>query len=142
MHCSPISLLHLHLLYIICVQYSVFIYFLFTISFLILSIFTFISITIAIIISYILNYWFAENAESFKDDGNHNFKFKKYRWAIDNYTAGIKQMSADKELNAILYTNRAAANFRIGNHSLYMYRKLELDVPINTKKHNKKKHSL
>ena len=54
------------------------------------------------------------NATSYKEDGNLNFKRKKYRWAIDNYTAGLKEMAKDKELNAVLYTNRAAANFHIG----------------------------
>ncbi|KAI0209497.1 Tetratricopeptide repeat protein 4 [Lamellibrachia satsuma] len=56
------------------------------------------------------------NAESFKEDGNLNFKVKKYRWAIDNYTAGIKCRCADRLLNAILYSNRAAANIHLGNY--------------------------
>ena len=55
-----------------------------------------------------------DNADSFKEDGNRNFKNKKYRWAIDNYTAGIKEMCKNRELNAILYCNRAAAHFHLG----------------------------
>jgi tetratricopeptide (TPR) repeat protein len=56
-----------------------------------------------------------ENAVSFKEDGNKNFERKKYRWAIENYTEGIKCKPVDRLLNAVLYTNRAAANFHIGN---------------------------
>lgn len=56
----------------------------------------------------------SENAESYKEEGNRHFKIKKYIWAIDNYTAGIKENCADKTLNAILYSNRAAANYHRG----------------------------
>ena len=55
-----------------------------------------------------------DTAENYKEDGNRNFKLKKYRWAIDNYTAGIKALCSDRLLNAQLYTNRAASNFFIG----------------------------
>ncbi len=55
-----------------------------------------------------------DNAESYKNDGNYNFKLKKYRWAVDNYTEGIKCKSKDKTINAILYSNRAAAQFHLG----------------------------
>lgn len=54
-------------------------------------------------------------AEAYKEDGNHEFKKKKYRIAADNYTEGIKCRCPDKQLNAVLYTNRAAANFHLGN---------------------------
>jgi len=50
----------------------------------------------------------------YKEDGNHNFKMSKYRWAIDNYTVAIQCKAADELLNAICYTNRAAAHFRLG----------------------------
>ena len=56
----------------------------------------------------------SEAAESYKEDGNNNFKLKKYRWAIDSYTEGIKKKCSDRLLNAQLYTNRAAANYFIG----------------------------
>ena len=59
--------------------------------------------------------YLTDNAESYKNDGNNNFKIKKYRWAIDNYTEGIRCKSKDKELNAVLYSNRAAAHFHLGN---------------------------
>ncbi|XP_048759199.1 tetratricopeptide repeat protein 4-like [Ostrea edulis] len=56
------------------------------------------------------------NAESFKEDGNVEFKKKRYDIAIDNYTAGIKFKCPDKALNAVLYTNRAAAQFHKQNY--------------------------
>ena len=56
-----------------------------------------------------------DNALSYKEDGNKNFELRKYRWAIDSYTEGIKCKPTDQLLNAVLYTNRAAANYRIGN---------------------------
>ncbi|XP_052090361.1 tetratricopeptide repeat protein 4-like isoform X3 [Mytilus californianus] len=55
-------------------------------------------------------------AEAYKLDGNHEFKKKKYDIAIDNYTEGIKCRCPDKLLNAVLYTNRAAAQFHRGNY--------------------------
>jgi hypothetical protein len=55
-----------------------------------------------------------ENALSYKEDGNKNFERGKYRWAIDNYTEGIKCKPTDRLLNAVLYTNRAAAHYHIG----------------------------
>lgn len=51
------------------------------------------------------------NAEAFKEDGNVEFKKKRYDIAVDNYTAGIKIKCPDKTLNAVLYSNRAAAQF-------------------------------
>lgn len=54
-------------------------------------------------------------AEAYKEDGNAEFKKKKYRIAIDNYAEGIKCQCPDRSLNAILYTNRAAAQFHLGN---------------------------
>ncbi|KAF7711798.1 tetratricopeptide repeat protein 4 [Silurus meridionalis] len=56
-----------------------------------------------------------EQAKSLKDEGNEYFKEKKYQKAIVSYTAGLKKNSADSDLNAILYTNRAAAHFHLGN---------------------------
>ncbi|XP_067928337.1 tetratricopeptide repeat protein 4-like isoform X1 [Watersipora subatra] len=56
-----------------------------------------------------------EKATNYKDDGNVNFKNSKYRWAIDNYTVAIQCQSPDKILNAVCYTNRAAAQYRLGN---------------------------
>ncbi|XP_053325215.1 tetratricopeptide repeat protein 4 [Spea bombifrons] len=57
-----------------------------------------------------------EQAESFKDEGNEYFKEKNYEKAVASYTEGIKKKCKDVELNAILYTNRAAAQFYLGNY--------------------------
>lgn len=56
-----------------------------------------------------------EEAERFKEEGNKHFKFKKYRWAIDCYSSGIKLCCADRSLNSILYANRAASHKHLGN---------------------------
>eukprot|EP00079_Xenopus_tropicalis_P008405 XP_002931478.2 PREDICTED: tetratricopeptide repeat protein 4 isoform X1 [Xenopus tropicalis] len=57
-----------------------------------------------------------EQAKSYKDEGNEYFKEKAYKQAITSYTEGIKKNCNDQELNAILYTNRAAAQFYLGNY--------------------------
>ncbi|XP_053549405.1 tetratricopeptide repeat protein 4 [Bombina bombina] len=57
-----------------------------------------------------------EQAKSYKDEGNEYFKEKNYKQAVESYTQGIKKNCSDVELNAILYTNRAAAQFHIGNY--------------------------
>lgn len=56
-----------------------------------------------------------ELANNYKEDGNHNFKLKKYQWAITAYTEGIKLKSNNLDLNAQLYTNRATAHYYLGN---------------------------
>ncbi|KAK5976314.1 Tetratricopeptide repeat protein 4 [Trichostrongylus colubriformis] len=55
------------------------------------------------------------SAERHKDEGNKHFKFKKYRWATDCYSEGIKVQCLDRKLNSVLYGNRAAAQKHIGN---------------------------
>ncbi|XP_071800347.1 tetratricopeptide repeat protein 4-like [Asterias amurensis] len=57
-----------------------------------------------------------ELAGSHKDDGNQWFKKKKYKLAIKAYDEGLKLKFDDGNLRAVLYTNRAAANFHLGNH--------------------------
>ena len=57
-----------------------------------------------------------ELAKNYKEDGNFNFKCKKYRFAVASYTEGLKAKSEDKEINTQLLTNRAAAQFHIGNY--------------------------
>lgn len=57
-----------------------------------------------------------ELAERYKKDGNENFRLKKYRWAVDNYTAAIGAKSEDNELNSVLFGNRAASHLRLGNN--------------------------
>jgi len=56
------------------------------------------------------------SAISYKEDGNEEFKKKKYKISIANYTEGITIKCPDKEVNAVLYTNRAAAQFHIKNY--------------------------
>ncbi|KAM3915765.1 tetratricopeptide repeat protein 4 [Leptodactylus fuscus] len=56
-----------------------------------------------------------EQATSYKEEGNEYFKEKNYKKAITAYTEGLKKSCKDAELNAVLYTNRAAAQFYLGN---------------------------
>ncbi|XP_076312992.1 DNA polymerase interacting tpr containing protein of 47kD [Tachypleus tridentatus] len=68
-----------------------------------------------------LKYNYKENtaeelALNYKVDGNENFQLKKYHWAVKSYTEGLKQRCSNTELNTQLLTNRAAANFHIGNY--------------------------
>ncbi|XP_034255905.1 DNA polymerase interacting tetratricopeptide repeat-containing, protein of 47 kDa [Thrips palmi] len=55
-------------------------------------------------------------AIAYKDDGNFNFKCKKYRRAIIAYTEGLKKKCKDDEINAQLYNNRSASNFFLENY--------------------------
>ena len=55
-------------------------------------------------------------AKNYKEDGNFNFKCKKYRFAVASYTEGLKHKCSDNELNTQLLTNRAAAQYHIGNY--------------------------
>ncbi|CAL1285845.1 unnamed protein product [Larinioides sclopetarius] len=57
-----------------------------------------------------------ELAEAYKFDGNENFRRKKYRWAVDNYTKALEIKCKNDILNAQLYANRATANYYIGNY--------------------------
>jgi tetratricopeptide (TPR) repeat protein len=59
-------------------------------------------------------YFYLEQAESLKDEGNDYFKEKNYKKAIVSYTAGLKKNCSDSNVNAILLTNRAAAHFHLG----------------------------
>ncbi|XP_071952443.1 tetratricopeptide repeat protein 4-like [Antedon mediterranea] len=56
-----------------------------------------------------------ETALSYKDDGNDCFKKKKFKMASKAYSEGLKQNAKDDKLNAILYTNKAAAEYHLGN---------------------------
>ncbi|XGW11668.1 hypothetical protein V3C99_012836 [Haemonchus contortus] len=55
------------------------------------------------------------SAERHKEEGNKHFKYKKYRWATDCYSEGIKVQCLDRKLNSVLHGNRAAAQKHIGN---------------------------
>lgn len=56
-----------------------------------------------------------EQAKSLKNEGNEFFKEKKYEKAILCYTAALKKNCEDQEINMVLLTNRAAAQFHLGN---------------------------
>lgn len=56
-----------------------------------------------------------EQAKTYKDEGNEYFKEKDYEKAVISYTEGLKKKCADPDLNVVLYTNRAAAQYYLGN---------------------------
>lgn len=56
-----------------------------------------------------------ELAKNYKDDGNFQFKLKKYRLAVAAYTEGLRCKSSEDLVNVQLITNRAAAQFHLGN---------------------------
>lgn len=56
-----------------------------------------------------------EQAKTYKDEGNDYFKEKDYKKAVISYTEGLKKKCTDFDLNAVLYTNRAAAQYYLGN---------------------------
>ena len=64
--------------------------------------------------SPVLSVFCLARAIAYKEDGNESFKIKQYREAVLAYTEGIQQQSVDRQLNAILYSNRAAAQYRLG----------------------------
>ena len=53
-------------------------------------------------------------AEVYKNEGNDEYKKSNFNNAIHYYTKGIKVNCKDEELNAKLYSNRAAANLNLG----------------------------
>ena len=57
-----------------------------------------------------------ELAQSYKEDGNFNYKHKKYRLAILSFSKGISSQCEDKELMAQLYNNRALAQLKLKNY--------------------------
>lgn len=56
-------------------------------------------------------------AEVHKNEGNDEYKKNNFNSAIFFYTEGIKVNCKDEDLNAKLYSNRAAAHFNLGNYS-------------------------
>lgn len=67
------------------------------------------------------NFNVPELATTYKEEGNFNFKCKKYRYAILSFTEGIKQKCSDDNLNAQLYNNRAAANYFLKNYRFVIH---------------------
>ncbi|XP_077189740.1 tetratricopeptide repeat protein 4 [Paroedura picta] len=56
-----------------------------------------------------------EQAKTYKNEGNDYFKEKDYKKAVISYTEGLNKKCSDYELNAVLHTNRATAQFYLGN---------------------------
>ena len=69
--------------------------------------------------SFKLIFFFSAKAEAYKEDGNYAYKNKKFHDAIVAYTEGIKAKCNNVELNAILYTNRATAQWCLGELSYW-----------------------
>ena len=70
-------------------------------------------------------------AEVYKNEGNNEYNENNFNNAIDFYTEGIKVNCKDEELNAILYSNRAAARFNLGEKLLFVvYNILNFFLPI------------
>ena len=57
-------------------------------------------------------------AEVYKIEGNDEYSKENFHSAINFYTKGIEVNCKDKELNAKLYSNRAAAHFNLGEKLL------------------------
>ena len=57
---------------------------------------------------------FVAIAEVYKNEGNDEYYKKNFNNAIYFYTDGIKVNCKDEDLNAKLYSNRAAAHFNLG----------------------------
>ncbi|KAK7880752.1 hypothetical protein WMY93_032613 [Mugilogobius chulae] len=56
-----------------------------------------------------------EKAEDLKNEGNSYFKKKKYKQALISYTAALVVKCDSVDLNTVIYSNRAAAHFYLGN---------------------------
>lgn len=88
-----------------------------------------------------------ELMENYKVDGNENFRLKKYKWAIDSYSEGIKiarkqnlkDVNIDQQqfrnLLSILHNNCATSHFYLQNYrsaALDAFRAIVID-PTNQK---------
>ena len=71
-------------------------------------------------IAKIFFFFIAAISEVYKNEGNDEYKKKNFSSAIYFYTEGIKVNCKDEELNAKLYSNRAAAHFNLGKKLLYI----------------------
>lgn len=60
----------------------------------------------------------SDRANAYKKDGNFHFKCKKYEKACLAYTEALQCKCDDTELNAVLFSNRAAANYYLQNYRL------------------------
>ena len=81
------------------------------------------NVTIISIVSNTLNYSIysvVAIAEVYKNEGNDDYNKKNFNSAIHFYTKGIKVNCKDKDLNAKLHSNRAAAHSNLGK-SCYIF---------------------
>lgn len=69
-----------------------------------------------------------DKALAYKNDGNVQFKVKKYRAARAAYSEGIKFKCGDVDLQSVLFANRAAANYHLKN-----FRSALLDASYSVK---------
>lgn len=76
--------------------------------------------------------YFIELAKAHKDDGNEQFKYKRYKLAVTAYSEGLKMKCEDNELNKVLYTNRAAAYYHMGMFNIGFHLKNKLDSYVVT----------
>ena len=76
------------------------------------------TIIVTIIIIIIIIIIIVAIAEVYKNEGNDEYKKNNFHNAIQFYTEWIKVNCKDEELNAILYRNRAAARFNLGEKFL------------------------
>ena len=77
---------------------------------------------------------------SHKEEGNEYFKKKNYKLAVEEYSAGIKEKCTDVNLNAVLYCNRAAAHYHLGEreeererdsaHAVIPFLQVTIDHPL------------
>ena len=70
------------------------------------------------VLLFFSSYIHTGRALAYKEDGNELFKKKKYKDAIAAYTDGLKQGSTDPQIMAVLYCNRAASHYFIGQINL------------------------
>ncbi|XP_072295318.1 tetratricopeptide repeat protein 4 [Eucyclogobius newberryi] len=56
-----------------------------------------------------------EKAEDLKNEGNSYFKKKLYKPALLSYTAALKMKSDNPDLDTVIFSNRAATHFYLGN---------------------------
>lgn len=60
-------------------------------------------------------------AEVYNTEGNREYRVGEYNYALLCYTEGINVNCKDKDLNAILFTNRATAHFHLGEkYSIFL----------------------
>ena len=75
-------------------------------------------------------------AEVYKNEGNDEYKKNNFNNAIQFYTEGIKVNCKDEELNAILYSNRAAARFNLGEKLLLVVFRFAYRIVLGAGKSN------